>query len=323
MYMNQTFIITIFKIRAYFVSTLIAFTLIASISPQTALAKEETFLVGFAQDNMSSLWRAQQVLELEKALKKYPSVKFIYTDARGQVAKAVNDIETLRQEGIDLLVVSPHSPSLTSPVISSVYRSGIPVVLMTRRITGDSYTSFIAPDDYGIGVKAADEVANSLSGKGNVFILEGLPSASTAVDRTLGFENQIKKYPDIRITIKKTGNYLQKDARKAVRDALNKGIQFDAIYSHSDSMAIGARRALRKAGIDPKDIPIIGIDYIRQAQDAIKLGEQKVSFTYPTCSQETSKVIWDILRGIRVDKHIKVPSQTVTADNVNSVEPIF
>ena len=286
-------------------------------------AEEKTYLVGFAQDNMAEDWRAQQVFRLENALKKHPSIKFVFTDAHGQVAKAITDIENLHDMGVDLLVVSPQSPNLLKPVISAIYKSGIPVVLLTRRIQGDDYTTFIAPDDYNIARMAADEIAKSLNGKGDVVVIQGLPEASTVVDRTRGFLDQLKNHEGINVSAIKDGNYIRADAIKAMVDILENNIAFDAIFSHSDNMAIGIRIALRAFDIDPKTIPIVGIDYIKQAKDAIIAGDQAASFTYSTSAPEASQVIWDILQGKTVDKKIIVPSMKVTADNADKIEPVF
>ena len=308
---------------AYTVYSIISIALIGLILSRPALAEEKTFVVAFAQDNMAGEWRAQQVFELERALKKYPSIKFIYTDAHGKITKAISDIEDLIDTGIDLLVVSPQNPVLMSPIISSIYRSGTPIVLLTRHIQGDAYTSFIAPDDYGIARMAANEIAKSLGGTGDVFILQGLPTASTAIDRTRGFLDQLKNHMGIKVVATLNGNYIRADAIKAVGALLEKGVDFDAIYAHSDNMAEGARIALRAFNIDPKTVPIVAIDYISEAKDAIKAGEQVASFTYPTCAKEASEVIWDILHDRPVEKKITVPSQKVTAENIDKIEPIF
>jgi len=52
----------------------------------------ERFLVGFAQDNVSLTWLAQQVFALKAALEQYPNIDFIFTDAKGSSSKAVSDI---------------------------------------------------------------------------------------------------------------------------------------------------------------------------------------------------------------------------------------
>ena len=291
--------------------------------PALAIEDEETFLVGFAQDNMAGQWRAQQVLQLEKALKKYPKIKFIYTDAKGQAAKFVTDIEDLYDQGVDVLVVSPSNPALATPIISKIYKAGTPVVLITRKIEGNDYTTFIAPDDREIAKLAADAVAESLGGKGSVVMIKGLPNATTVIDRTSGFEDQLEKHSGIKISGIGIGNYDRGDAIKAVGDILEKGIKFDALYVQSDNMAVGARIAMRAFDVDPTQIPIFGIDYTNEAREAIKNGTQKASFTYPTCANEASIAIWDILQGKDVKKKIMVQSQKITIKNVNKVETIF
>jgi len=88
-------------------------------------------------------------------------------------------------------------------------------------------------------------------------------------------------------------------------------------------MAAGARLALMGAGIDPKSIPLVGIDYIPEAREAIRAGEQYASFTYPTCGDVGADIALRILRGEAVPRQIEVPSQMVTQDNVDQVESIF
>ena len=119
------------------------------------------------------------------------------------------------------------------------------------------------------------------------------------------------------------GNYLRADALKAMEDVLERGVEFDAIFAQSDSMASGARLALKKAGRDPGKIPIVGFDYIPESREAIRRGEQRASFVYPTCAEETAKVVADILGGGKVPKRVLVPSRLVTPANVDRVETVF
>jgi ribose transport system substrate-binding protein len=127
----------------------------------------------------------------------------------------------------------------------------------------------------------------------------------------------------MKIVADKTGNYLRADAIRAMEEVIAQGIEFDAIYAHSDSMASGARLALRKAGIDPRRIHIVGIDYIKEAHDAILSGEQDASFTYPTCGKEGAEAILKILKGEKVPKEVIIQSDLVTRQNVDRLKPIF
>jgi len=281
------------------------------------------FTVGFAQDTMANDWRRAQVNQLAAELKKHPGIKFIVTDAGGKSARQIQDIEDLAHQKVDVLITSPRDGAASTPAIKRVYQQGIPVVLISRSITTDDYTSLIAPDNYQIASDAAEFIAKQLSGKGKVLILRGVPTASTAIARTRGFLDTIKRYPGIKVAAIKNGNYLRGDAIRATEEALFEKIQFDAIYAQSDSMASGARLALKKAGISPKGKLIVGIDYINEARKAIRSGEQTASFLYPTAAKQTADIVIKILHGKQVAKKITVKSKMITKDNVERVAPIF
>jgi ribose transport system substrate-binding protein len=134
---------------------------------------------------------------------------------------------------------------------------------------------------------------------------------------------ELAQYPGIKISAIKRADSLRHLAIEAVEEVLAEGIEFDAIYAQSDSMASGARIALKKAGRDPARIPITGIDYISEAREAIRAGEQAASFTYPTFGREGAEYAIRILRGERVPREIVVDSVMVTRDNVEAIEPIF
>ena len=283
----------------------------------------KTYLVGFAQDTMANDWRIAQVRSLERELKKYPFIKFFYTDAKGRTARQIKDIEDMTNMNVDVLVTSPRDARAMAPVISMAYKKGIPVVLISRRIETEDFTIFIHPDNRQIAKKAGQYMARKLKGKGKILVLKGVPTASTAMHRTESFLEEIRKYSGIEIVATKTGNYLRADAIKAIEEVLLEGLVFDAIYAQSDSMAGGARLALKKAGIDPRKIVIVGIDYISEAREAIREGEQDATFTYPTCGKEGAEFILKIVKGQKVPKEVVIESVMVTKDNVEAVEPIF
>jgi ribose transport system substrate-binding protein len=286
-------------------------------------AENRTYLVGFAQDTLDNDWRNAQVLELRDAFAAHPDIRFIFTDAHGHTAQQVRDFEKLADQGVDLLITSPRNAAAMQPAVSAVYRRGIPVVLLTRRVPGNDYTSFIAPDDNAIGARAADLLAQHLNGKGQILLLQGVPTATTSINRTRGFQEALAKYPQMKIAAMPVGNYLRADAVRAMEKVLADGIAFDAIFSESDSMAAGVRLALRAAGIDPSRIPLVGIDYIAESREAIRHGEQLASFTYPTCGKAAVEQVVKILNGRPFTRDVTVESVLVTRSNVEEVEPIF
>ncbi|MCU7934365.1 MAG: substrate-binding domain-containing protein [Candidatus Thiodiazotropha sp. (ex Dulcina madagascariensis)] len=295
----------------------------AAEKPPTTQAAQPTFLVGFAQDTLDNDWRSAQVRELREALASYPEIRFVVTNAQGRTAQQILDIEDLADSGVDLLITSPRDGVAMAPAISAVFRRGIPVVLLTRGIPSDDYTTFVAPDDIVIAAQAAEVLAERLNGQGRILVLQGVPTATTAILRTRGFQQALENYSGLEIVAQRVGNYLRADALHETEKVLADGIAFDAIFAQSDSMAAGARMALHAAGIDPRTLPIVGIDYIGEAREAIRNGEQLASFTYPTCAREGVQQVVKILYGMPFEREMSVDSVMVTRDNVERVEPIF
>lgn len=297
--------------------------LLSVLLVSTLVANEKIFTIGMPQDNMANDWRKAQVMAVKKELEKYKNIKFIYTDAKGNSSKQLLDAQELVQKGINLLIISPANTNAAKPVLEEIYKSGIPIVLLTRQIDSTMYNSFISPDDELIAKEALETIAQVSKNKANVVMLKGLETATTARKRERGFLKALKKYPDIKLVASEVANYSRAEAIKAMEKIINNNIKFDTIYAHSDSMAVGARMALEFHGYDLSKINIVGIDYIKEARSAIREKRQLATFTYPTCGKEGAQIAVDILNGKKVKKNITIPSQKVTIENIDKIPTVF
>lgn len=290
---------------------------------QATTSSQPIFTVGFAQDTLANDWRRAQIEAFAQRFAEHPHIRFIYSDGHGQTAKQIRDIEDFVHQGVDVLITSPRDRVVSAPAIARAHAAGIPVVLVTRAVDSEAYTTLVAPDDYLIGSRAAEYMAERLGGTGRVLMLRGVPSASTAQARTRGFLDALARHPGVTVVAARDANYLRADAIRVTEQVLAEDVAFDAIYAQSDSMASGARMALARAGIDPAQKLIVGIDYIREAREAIRNGQQAASFLYPSCADETVQVVLDLLAGHPVPRHVTVDTLLIDAHNVQQVEPIF
>lgn len=281
------------------------------------------WLIGFSQDTLANDWRAAQVRQLAQRFARETNVNFVFSDGDGQTAKQIADIEELVARGVDLLIVSPRDARAMAQPIARAMARRIPVVLLTRRVEGEAYTVHVGPDDVQIGEAAAHFLARRMARKGRVLMLEGVPTASTAIARGQGFRQGLKQYPDIELVASRPANYLRGDAITVMESLIYEGLQFDALFAQSDSMASGARLAMKKAGIDPSRKLIVGIDYIAEARQAILDGEQTASFTYPLSVDEVAELALKILRGQKVPRRVVVPSRLITRTEARQEAPIF
>jgi ribose transport system substrate-binding protein len=130
------------------------------------------------------------------------------------------------------------------------------------------------------------------------------------------------KYPGIKV-IKRTGNYLRKDALVEMEKLLAQGVRVNAIFAESDSMLSGARVAMGAKKLDPRSVVTVGCDYTSEAREAIRNGTQTASILFPLGGAMAVEVAQKLLRKEAVPRHISNPVKLVTRDNVEQVPPIF
>jgi ribose transport system substrate-binding protein len=296
---------------------------IASIIFSSQLVAKDIYTVGFAQDTMGNDWRIAQVREVENGFKNKDNIRFFYTNGKSNTTMQIMNIEDMIATDVDLIISSPRDAKVMTPVIQKAYEKGIPVILLSRTISNDKYTSFIHPKNTLIAKQAAKFIAKKLNYKGNVFVLQHTPTSTPGIRRTQGFLEEIKKFPNIKIVDMKVANSLRSEAILKTEEAIKEGLKFDAIYAQSDSMAIGAIMALKANKIDPKKIVITGIDYISEARELIKKGELDATYIYPTGGNQGVQIAMKILEGKKVQKEIIIESAQITIDNVDQIKPIF
>ncbi|HEO98686.1 MAG: substrate-binding domain-containing protein [Campylobacterales bacterium] len=279
-------------------------------------------VVAFAQDTMANDFRKAQVYEVKESLAPYSNIEFIHTDGEGRISLMIRQIEGLIAQKVDVLIVGTSDADAIVPVIEKAYVSGIKVVILDRGVHTDAYTTFINSDNRKIGALAAQFIAERLNGEGRVLLFEGLQKADVTQLRSQGFLEEIGKHEKIRV-IKRTGNYLRRDAILEMEKIIAEGTRLDAIFSESDSMLSGVRAVLYRHGIDPASMIMVGCDYTAEAKEAIMQGKQSASILFPLGGKEAAEAVLSLLKGEPVPKHIQIPVKLVTSENVNEISPIF
>ena len=88
-------------------------------------------------------------------------------------------------------------------------------------------------------------------------------------------------------------------------------------------MLSGFRAAYEKNNLDASKILSVGCDYTSEAKEAIKKGTQTASILFPLGAKESVDVAMEIISKKEVQKHIVIPVELVTKENVDIVKPVF
>ncbi|MFW6379393.1 MAG: substrate-binding domain-containing protein [Guyparkeria sp.] len=301
-----------------------ALLILLAVCPLGMVQADVAGVVAFAQDDMGNDWRRAQVEEVAEALGRHPGIDFRVSDARGRLPLQILQIEDWIAADVDVLITSPMDAEAMTPVLRRVKEAGIPLVLVDRQVREPIEDAFVLGDNRGIAREAGRAVVEALDGRGRVLMLEGVPGASTTVDRRRGFMDVLAQEEGISVE-SLAGNYLRGDTIRRVEALVEQegGFRFDAVYSHSDSMLTGLYMALYELDIPADSLFTAGVDYIAEARERIRRGEQDLSFTYPTGGEEGAAIVVDLLRDRDVPARTVKSFEAVTRENVERVEPIF
>lgn len=298
--------------------TALVLTAAVSLCLASCRGKEahKRFVVGVSQCSEDT-WRDKLNEELRIAATYY-DVDLQIKSANDDVRLQTEQIDRFVEQGVDLLVVAPGQVSI-SPAIDKAYEKGIPVIIFDRRTRSNKYTAYIGADNHDIGASMAEFMANANTAGTKVVELCGLSSSSPAIERDAGFDSVAAHRPNIDIVKKVYADWTEEGAYRVMDSLLSTPYPaFNSIFAHNDRMAMGARRAVVKHGIDPKTIKLCGIDAMPQQGGGMQLvaeGKLFASSIYPTRGDEVMRLAMKILTHKPYDHENRLSSALVTEAN--------
>ena len=264
------------------------------------------------------MWREKLNEELRIAALYYNDVDLRISSANDDVQMQTEQINKFVDEGVDLLIVAPGQVSI-SPAIDRAYEKGIPVIIFDRRTRSDKYTAYIGADNKEIGSSMGEYLAGTLTDGGRILELSGLSTSSPAIERNNGFDSVVQCRPGISIVEHLSADWTEQGAFRTVDSLLSKPHnEFDCVFAHNDRMAMGARRAAEKHGLNLEHIKFCGIDAMPQKGGGMELvdnGTLFASYTYPTRGDEVMLLAMNILEGKKYNRENQLSSALVTRDN--------
>lgn len=280
-------------------------------------SEKKRYVIGVSQCS-EDVWREKLNEELRIAALYYNDVDLRISSANDDVQLQTEQINKFVDEGVDLLIVAPGQVSI-SPAIDRAYEKGIPVIIFDRRTRSDKYTAYIGADNKEIGSSMGEYLAGVLTNGGRILELSGLSTSSPAIERNNGFDSVVQCRPGISIVEHLSADWTEQGAFRTVDSLLSKPHnEFDCVFAHNDRMAMGARRAAEKHGLNLEHIKFCGIDAMPQKGGGMELvaeGTLFASYTYPTRGDEVMLLAMNILEGKKYDREKQLSSALVTRDN--------
>jgi len=276
---------------------------------------QKQFVIGMSQCNLGEPWRVQMNADIAAAAAKHPELKVIFKDAQNDTLQQRAQVEEFVSSKVDLIIISPkEAQPLTEPVARAM-DTGIPVIVLDRKLLGTNYTCFIGADNKKIGMAAGQWIVKTLGGKGNVVELMGLQTSTPGQDRHNGFLEAITG-SDIKVIFSADMQWLEPKSRSEMESALARFDKIDLVYAHNDDGAHGAYLAAKAAGRDQL-MKFVGIDALPQEGVAyVQQGILNATFQYPTGGAEAIDTALKIFHGESIPKEMTLGTRLFDKENV-------
>lgn len=196
----------------------------------------------------------------------------------------VDDVLPLAlQHQVDALIIT--SATLSSAMVEECTRSGTPVILFNRYVTGANVSSVCADNIAGARL-LADRLADA--GHARFGYIAGDRDTSTNHERERGYIERLRER-GITSVVLEQGNFTYESGYQAAQRLLQSARPPDALFCANDIMAIGALDAARSLGVPvPDAVSIVGFDDIPMAAWS--------AYNLTTISQEVDAMIAATIR---------------------------
>lgn len=246
--------------------------------PAPSVTPAKSIVLGFAQVGAESAWRTANTRSIQESAAN-AGIQLMFTDAQQKQENQIKALRSYIAYRVDVIAFSPKVETGWDNVLAEAKAAGIPVILIDRTIQTEDeslYVAYMGSDFHEEGRRAGRWLLNRVRNESdsvNIVELSGTLDSSPMRGRAQGFREIITTNPKLNIIHSESGDFLRSKGREIMEQILKKFDDIDVIYSHNDSMTLGALSAMEEAGIKPgKDILIITVDAQQEAIDALKDG---------------------------------------------------
>jgi len=245
-------------------------------------------ILGYSQIGAESAWRNCNTRSVQEAAAE-AGIQLLFFNAEQKQENQIRAIRSFIAYQVDVIAFVPIVSDGWENVLEEAREANIPVLICDREINIEDenlYTGYLGTNMLKQGQSAAEfllrkfinpETGKLLEEKTDplkIVELSGTEGSSPAIKRARGFREILENFPAFQIIYSESGDFLRSKGYELMCKILDSLESFDILYSHNDSMTLGAIDAMKERGIKPGiDIVIVSIDAEQAAIDALQRGE--------------------------------------------------
>ena len=293
-------------------------------SSETEETPQSTLRFAYLVKNLTNPYFIEQANGVKDTCAKYGiEVEVQATEKETDIDKQLQIADNYLTQQFDAIIVAPLSSTAIVPFIKRCNEAGVPFINIDTRADvaemeklGAKSVTYVGSNNYTAGVASAEGLIEALGGQGKIAVLEGTPGAQSAEDRKQGFNDTIAG-TGIEVVTSQPANYNRNTGYTVFQSMLSANPDIVGLFAANDEMALGAIKAIEEAGMTGK-IQVVGINFVQDAQDAIKAGA-----LYGSVSQQPYQMgvlavekALDYLNAVAVEEEYITDSILMTIDDV-------
>ena len=229
-------------------------------------------------------------------------------DAKQDANTQIDQVRSIINQGFDAMTIQAADMAALAPVVTEAANAGVIVVdhygFTEEQVPADKIYKVLFGQKEA-GVLQAEKYIELNGDSGKVAIIAGLTGADNAMQRTAGFEEVLKKYPNIQIVATEYCDWDTQKAQTAAENILTAHPDLKAFLVQDDGMSKGVWNAIEGAG-KQATCKIASQGFYEWSKEYIKNDKFMFTITYPAgfFSRDALDVIKAVKDGQTVD-HVK------------------
>ena len=194
---------------------------------------------------------------------------FIAPNAESDVAKQVENIETLIAAGVDVLCIAPSNDETVLPALENAVKAGIKVIAVDTDSSLEGKVCFIGTGNEAAAKEGALWAGEQVGEGAKAIVLRGRLGDATHDAREAGVVAGLEE-KGVEVLEVQAADSTEEKGMSVSENLLQKYDDVDLIITTADSMATGACNAVEAAG---KDTLVYGFDGTLPVAEKVEAGE--------------------------------------------------
>ncbi|MDO4173649.1 MAG: sugar ABC transporter substrate-binding protein [Eubacteriales bacterium] len=198
-------------------------------------------------------------------------------DAESDVQGQADMVSTMANMAVDVIVVAPTNEKSLSNALEQAVDRGKIVMSVDTPMDFEDCACYIGSDQYNGGYQQGKYAAELVSESDNAYavILRGAQEDKAHTLREYGITDALEDGNVYVLGAEDCGGE-EAQAEQTMTELLEEHPELNVVCTTSDSMAVGAQRAVANA--ERKDIHIVSFDGLPEALELVRIGELDATF---------------------------------------------